>query len=250
MNATDEWDDARIHAFVDGELDAFTAARLEAACRQDAVLNARVERQRQLRRQLAAGFQSVLDEPVPARLLEAVKSFPASNVTPIHAARPRPRVRVQPLWLGALAASLMIGLAIGWFAPRETGLPIAAGSDGLMATGHLDAALSQSLSTDGRSASDVQVPLSFRASDGAYCRSFRLASGVDGLACRAADSWRIEVIGQASPQPGQDYRQAGSAFSGAVLAAIGERQSGDTLDLEQEQQARSAGWRGPAGTAD
>jgi hypothetical protein len=241
MSTPDEWDD-RIHAYVDGELDAFTAARLEAACRQDATLNARVEKQRRLQQQLRAGLDPVLDEPVPARLLEAVMKFPTANgATPINVARPR--ARVQPLWFGALAASLVIGVAIGWLAPRESGLPIAAGSNGLVATGYLDAALSQSLSSDGRSTAGVQVPLSFQASDGAYCRSFSLTSGTDGLACRAADRWHIEVMGQARPQAGQDYRQAGSALSAAVLAVIGARQSGDTLDLEQEKQARGTGWQ-------
>jgi hypothetical protein len=240
MNTADGWDDDRIHAYVDGELDAFTAARLEAASAQDATLKARIERQRRLRRQLTASFEPVLDEPIPARLLEAVKNSPA-NVTPLHATRPRPRI--QPLWLGALAASLVIGLAIGWLAPRESGLPIAVGRDGLVATGYLDAALSQSLSSDGRTAKGVQVPLSFRASNGAYCRGFSLANGTDGLACRTTEGWHIEAMGQAAAGPAQDYRQAGSALSPAVLAAIGERQAGDTLDVEQEQQVRAAGWR-------
>ncbi|MEO6081399.1 MAG: hypothetical protein ABIQ86_16760 [Steroidobacteraceae bacterium] len=251
MNAPDDrWDDARIHAYVDGELDTFTAARLEAACRQDAMLNARVERQRRLRTTLAASFDPVLDEPVPARLLQAVKTAPATSVvTPIRAVRPR-RAPGPPVWLGALAASLVIGLAVGWFAPRSAGLPIAAGSGGLIATGYLDTALSQALSTDARRGASVQVALSFRSSDGAWCRSFSLAAGADGLACRTATGWRVEVLGQPpAPQAGGDYRQAGSSLSGAVLTAISERQAGDTLTLEQERQLREAGWRDAPGAA-
>lgn len=243
MNATDEWNDDRIHAYVDGELDAFTMARLEAACRQDALLNARVEKQRRLRAQLKASFDPVLDEAIPSRLILAAKAPPSATVTPIRPVRPR--ARTQPLWFGAVAASLVIGLAIGRFAPRETGLPVATSNHGLVATGALDTALSQALSSDGRNGAGVQVALSFQARDGAYCRSFSLTSGADGLACRTADAWQIEVMGQASPPTGQDYRQAGSALSAAVLAAIGERQAGDTLDAAQEQKARSAGWRAP-----
>jgi hypothetical protein len=247
VNTADEWDDGRIHAYVDGELDAFTAARLEAASAQDATLKARIERQRRLRSQLKADFEPVLDEQIPARLLEAVRNSPA-NVTPIHAARPRPRI--QPLWLGALAASLVIGLTIGWLAPRDSGLPIAVGSDGLVATGYLDAALSQALSSDGRTTSGVQVPLSFQASDGAYCRGFSLATGTDGLACRTTGRWHIQAMGQAAAGTAQDYRQAGSALSPAVLAVIGDRQSGDTLDVEQEKQVRAAGWQAPGRAGD
>ncbi len=248
MNAPDDWSDDRIHAYVDGELDAFTAARLEAACRQDAALVARVERQRRLRMQLKAGFDAVVDEPVPAQLLEAARRPPAASVTPIRAARPP--ARVQPLWLGALAASLVLGLAIGWFAPRDTGLPVAAGSNGLVAVSYLDTALTQALSSDELSTSGVRIALSFRTSDGRYCRSFTLESGADGLACRTGEHWHIEVLGPAPIRTGQAYRQAGSALSGAVLAAIGEKQAGDTLDVEQERQARSAAWQDPGKTAD
>jgi hypothetical protein len=243
MNAADEWSDDRVHAYVDGELDAFTAARLEAACRLDAALLARVERQRRLRLQLKAGFEAVLHEPVPARLLEAARSGPATNVTPIRPASPRRRA--QPLWLGALAASLVIGLAIGWFAPRDAGLPVSADSKGLLATGYLDSALSQALSSDDRSPSGAQVALSFVTVDGTYCRGFSLASGADGLACRAGDRWRVEVLAPAPSRASPDFRQAGSALSGAVLAAIGEKQAGDSLDVEQERQARTAGWQAP-----
>jgi hypothetical protein len=248
MNA-DNWDEERIHAYVDGELDAFTAARLEAACRQDPALDARVARQRRLRTQLKAQFDAVLDEPVPARLLLAAKAPASATVTPIRPAH-RPRTSVQPLWLGALAASLVIGLAIGWLAPRDAALPFATGSNGLVATGYLDTALSQALSSDGRTDSGVQLVLSFRASDGRYCRSFSLAAGANGLACQTGKAWRVEVLGQsAATADGPEYRQAGSALSPGVLAAIGQLQSGDTLDAEQERQARSGGWRGP-GTAD
>lgn len=245
MNAPHgSWDDAQIHAFIDGELDAAVAAQLAAACRQDAILNARVERQRRLRSALQARFDPVLDEPVPQRLLEAAKGVSAANVAPIGAARPR-RWVAQPLWLGALAASLVIGLAVGWFAPRDSGLPVRADSNGPIATGYLAAALSQALSTDGRNEDGVQVALSFRAGDGAWCRSFSLASGIDGLACRTGKGWRVEVTGWSPAPPGQEYRQATTPLSPAVLVAIQEKQAGDTLDVEQERQARDAGWRTP-----
>jgi hypothetical protein len=243
MSASEHWDDERIHTYVDGELDAFTAARLEAACRLDAVLNARVERQRQLRARLSASFDPVLEEPVPARLRDAAMTAPRATVTPLH--QTSPRKRVQPLWLGALAASLVLGLSIGWYAPRQSSLPMAATSAGLVATGDLDAALSQSLSGEAPGAAGVQLVLSFRTTDGTYCRSFSLARGPDGLACRAGDQWRIEMVAAAPPRNGQDYLQAGSSLAPTILAAIGQMQSGDVLDLGQEQQARAADWPAP-----
>ena len=69
MTTQSPWDDARVHAYVDGELDAETSARLEADSRRDAALAARVAQQRELSARLRAEYGPVLEEPVPQRLL-------------------------------------------------------------------------------------------------------------------------------------------------------------------------------------
>ncbi len=241
MNTRHHWDDAQIHAHVDGELDAVLSAQLEAQCRADEVLAARVATQRRLRALLGAQFDPVLAEPVPERLQQALQAQPAT-VTPIGAARPV-RAAPHPAWWGALAASLVLGLMLGWQMPDRSALPMASGTNGPVATGALSAALSGQLSTDA-GASGIAVALSFRASDGRYCRSFSLRAGADGLACRTADQWRIEVMGRAQPAGGADsYRQAASSLSPAVLAAISALQAGDTLSSDEEKQLRDAQWQ-------
>lgn len=240
-----QWRDEELHAYVDGELDAARAARLEAGLAQDAALAARVARQRRLRAALQARFDTVLDEPVPQRLQQTLAGM-EDNVTPIGNAAGK-RARPAPLWWGALAASVLLGVLLGWNMPRDTGLPFASGAHGLVASGKLDAALSRQLASDGAGASGVVVALSFRADDGRYCRSFSLNNGVDGLACRGEEQWQVEAVGMGAARDGSpaadSYRQAGSALSRTVLDAISARQAGDTLAASEEAQLRARGWR-------
>lgn len=238
------WDDAQIHAFVDGELEASLAAKLAADCQHDAGLAARIARQRHLLTRLHAEFSAVLEEPVPERLRQALSPAPHA-VTPLGAAR-APRARPSTPWWGALAASVVIGIMVGWLMPRGAGLPIEAADGGLLARGALDAALSEQLSTDDATASGVQVALSFRSTDGTWCRSFSL-QGIDGLACRSATGWRVEVLSPSATSgtvAGDAYRQAGTPLSSAVLQAISARQSGDTLTSDEERALRDRQWQG------
>ena len=88
MSTESSWDNARIHAYVDGVLDPETSARLEADSRPDAAFAARIAQQRELRTRLRAEFDPVLEEPIPQRLRDVLAaSEPGAAVTPIGAAR-------------------------------------------------------------------------------------------------------------------------------------------------------------------
>jgi hypothetical protein len=239
------WADEQIHAFIDGALAPDMAARLAADCRTDPALAARVDSQRRLQMLLRERFDAVLEEPVPQRLLDALDAGTGmDNIKPTGAAR-RPRT-APPVWWAALAASLLLGLMLGWWLAGSGGLPVATVDGNLLARAELDTALSEQLSGGGTGRSRITVLASLRASDGRFCRAFRLAGGADGLACRAVDGWRVEALGSAWPQApaaGDSYRQASSALSPAVIAAMEQQQGGDVLTPEQEQRARDAGWR-------
>lgn len=247
MNAPAAWSEEQVHAFVDGELDAAESARLAALMHEDPALADCVARQRALRAELAAAFAPVLEEAVPARLLQAMDAN-RSAATPIGAARRRPRgiVAARPLWWGAAAASVLIAAIIGWSLPRSAGGMLVSGEEGLLAGGALAEALSERVSADSSPADEVLIALSFKASDGRYCRTFSLDSGLDGLACRGERGWQVEAIGRQpanSARPAEDYRQASSAFSPAVLAAISGSQQGESLSPEEEREARDRRWR-------
>jgi anti-sigma factor RsiW len=243
MNPVHEtWDDLQLAAFIDGELDATVAARIEAQLAHDAALAMRVARQRRLRAQLHAAFDPVLQEPVPPKLLAALQGR-GGAATPIGIARPgTSRPKAPPLWWGAAAASVMLALVVGWMLPRGNALLVPA-DEGLLASGALEQALSTQASGAAASAGAVHVSLSFQATDGAYCRAFSLPTGVDGLACRQDGRWRIEATGRAPRSAGEEYRQAGTPLSPSVVAAISGRQQADVLTQEEELQVLERGWR-------
>lgn len=246
MSKPDTWTDEQVAAFVDGEFDADSTSRIQAAMRHDLALAGRIARQRALRARIARHFDVVLGEAVPERLVQAMEG--KGEATPIGAAR-KPAARLvapRPLWWSAAAAGVLVAALAGWLAPRGAERPLVAEDGGLMARGVLDAALTERISAEGSRAEGVLVSLSFRAGDGRYCRTFSLDSGIDGLACRGADGWMVEAIGRspaAESAVAPEYRQASSALSPAVLAAITRWQGGDALTPEEERRIRGAGWR-------
>jgi anti-sigma factor RsiW len=96
--------DADVHAFVDGQLAPDRAERVAAAVASNPELAARVADMRQRNALLREALDPVLAEPIPARLLEAAEAPP----------RKAPAIRrLGPAF--ALAATLVLGLASGWF---------------------------------------------------------------------------------------------------------------------------------------
>jgi hypothetical protein len=255
MNTHSSWDDAQIHAYVDGALDAPAAARLEADSRGNALLAARIARQRELRRQLRAAFDPVLDEPVPERLRAAIAAPSAAvvdrDVADLSQVRARRRVDpatrrwALPEW-SAIAATLVFGTLLGSMLFRTPGgMPLETVQGRLVASGALDAALSTQASGAATQGADMRVGLSFRVADGSYCRTFSLRGG-SGFACRRQDHWAVQMLEDSGTGPattGGDFRQAASALSPAMLAAIGALGAGDALTPEQEQALLRSGWK-------
>lgn len=240
MNYSDEI----LMAYADGELAEPQRSEVDAAVRADPALARIVASHRALRRDVAAAFAGVLDEPVPARLQPAtgakVLSFEAARNARARTQAPAPR-RTWPKW-AALAATVVVGVLAGsvWFHGGKDDAFVSADAGGrLTARGELAGALSRQLASEATPGSAVRIGVSFAARDGGYCRSFS-AGAKAGLACRDGAAWRIPVLTDAPPATG-DYRQAGSA-PGAVLEAIDERMAGDTLDAAAEKAARDRGW--------
>lgn len=220
-------------AYVDGELDAAAAARVEAAMRDDPELAVKVAAQQRLRTRLRREWAPVLDEPVPQRLAAA-----------LHV---RPRTAHPPVWLAA-AASLLLGVlaASWWHATPRQAVQLTDGA--LVARGVLDEALTSRLTAD-PAFDGVETGLSFRSRAGDYCRSFVLSGeSLAGLACRRADGWQVVALGTVQA-PAGGLRQASTALPPAVLAEIDLRLQGDPLDAAGERRARDAGWHGGIDTS-
>jgi len=244
-------------AFVDGELDPGTRAEVEQLLRTDPELAAHVERQRNLRARLQSAYAPELAEPVPERLLAALRepvSAPVTDLEEARAARQAAPTRGHWTsrrwrWASSMAAGVLLAVGVGFLLWRNSQLIMIRASDGaLVASGALSRSLFNQLAGDSPSASKVTVGLSFVAKSGDYCRTFSIEHGTQGsgLACHRKGEWRIEVLSQPeSAAQGElsQYRTAGSSLAPAVLSAVQGQIAGEPLDRTAEIAARARGWR-------
>lgn len=225
-------DPEMLMAYADGELGPIEAKRVERAIAEDPALAEEVERHRALRAALNARFAPIAEEAVPDRLADMLRS----NVVALPQPRPVSPVRGWARWGGAIAASLVLGLAIG-HGLQDPGYVRTQGGQ-LYAAGQLAGALDTQLAADQGA---IRTPVSFRDARGGYCRIFT-SSTADGIACREKKGWTLHQTRPGAAQGKTDYVQAGSADP-ALMAAAQEMMAGDPLDAAAEQQARKAGWR-------
>jgi hypothetical protein len=267
----------RLMAYVDGELDAAEhaaeRAQIEIAMKADPAVARRVEKHRALRAQLGGAFREVLDEPVPERLLAAVRTAPSAldvrgeaSVTDLgrvrasraEAAAEAARKRAPWSWVqwGAVAASLVVGAIIGHMAMKSPELgPIASRDGRLVAQAGLDQALSSQLASEQTASSPVHIGVSFKTKGGAYCRTFAVQQGtpssgsagesLSGLACREGGSWDVRALARADMSQGGEggYQPAGSEMPAAVRAAVEDQIEGEPLDAAAEARAKASGWK-------
>lgn len=226
-------DDDLLMAFADGELDEVTRARVERAVAEDSALRARLDQQHRLRATLAAHYGPVAEEAVP----EQLRAMLETNVVALAPA-PRPR----PIWQGltALAASLVIGLALGrtLLVPAQ---PVGFENGAMVAQGPLAEALDTQLASAQPAEAATRIGLSFAATDGRLCRTFDSAA-LSGLACRGETGWQLIMTTAGAGGQRSEYRQAGSGDP-QVLAAAQALMAGDAFDAEAERRARDSEWR-------
>ncbi|PPV06643.1 hypothetical protein XbrCFBP1976_11285 [Xanthomonas bromi] len=194
----------------------------------------------------------MLEEPVPAHLLDAARQHPPASPQrsaatanfPIQAPVPTARRHATRRWAvpSSIAAALLIGLWVWQHQPLQPASSAVLAEQGQDASGALALALDRQLS--GEQPGEVRMGLSFRAHDGRYCRSFSLQSSHAGLACRRGEGWHIELLSPLPPQ-GNDsqLRMASSTLPAALLEAIDARIDGQALDAEGERNARAHHWR-------
>ena len=257
--------DETLMAFADGALDAATRHAIEEAMRHDQSIARRVEQHKALKSRVSGAFAPILQEPVPDRLLQPVRT---ARVVQLDAVRARKLARMPGKaaklrrwsWAewSALAATLTVGVIVGRFgltALQADGqmASTVSGTDGaLLAQGKLAVALSQAGGTSATGAAPadagVRIGLSFMSNDGVYCRSFTLGGAgqaLAGLACRSGSEWKIPALIEAAKAatPADSYRMDAVKMPAAILEAIDQRISGPALDARAEQEALRQGWR-------
>jgi len=276
MTSMNEHDRLAVMAYVDGELPAADADAFDARLAREPALADAVARERTLRASLQSAYAPVLDEPMPAGLLDllaipdaaakappvhlvaapaaaANEALPAGASDAARAALPRAQRWGWPQF-GAMAASLVLGVLFG---ARLIGAPHAAGGDTLAlgvapdgaitAQGGLRTALEQDVAgTVLDPNAKVGVGLTFRDHAKQYCRTFTLDGESAGIACRQSGGWVVAHLehgrnARAGEQGG--YRTAASPLSPTLLQAVDAMRDGDTLDAAGEASAKAAGWK-------
>jgi hypothetical protein len=245
-------------AYVDGELDSAARTQVEAAMRDDTQIEKRVAQQRKLKARIQQAYAADLIEAVPERLVAAAQGRgPAggAHVPDLGRARTAMASKSLPLrwrqqrWrpLASMAASLLIGIGVGFLAWRHSDSNMIQNAHGaLVAGGPLAQVLSSQLAGDRSPTSAVEIGLSFLAKSGDYCRTFTIVGNESsaGLACRHAQRWEVRALARsgAVQDNGLDYRTASSSLPPAIATAVGEEISGEPLDRTGEIAARKEGW--------
>ena len=276
MTAINEHDRIAVMAYVDGEMPPEDIALFEPRLAREPALADAVARERTLRASLQSAYAPVLDEPMPARLLDLLAIPDATaKAAPLHLVAPPAAAanEAQPAgandaasaalphasrwrWpqFGAIAASLALGVLLGarvLAPPAATGgdtLALAVAPDGaITAQGALRTALEQDVAgTVLDPNAKVGVGLTFQDRGKQYCRAFTLDAASSGIACKQEGGWVVAHLergrnARAGEQGG--YRTASSPLSPTLLQAIDAMREGDTLDAAAEAAAKARGWK-------
>lgn len=232
------FDPETVRAYVDGELDDVTAARIARAAETDGELAAAIRAERSLRDMLGAHFAPVLSEPVPERITAPIEA--ARKVVSLDEAREMRfgfNARTMRWAAPAMAAALVLALVIPAMQGGQTET-----RDGLtFAANDLEQALDEQLVADQRAGSDTRIMLSFADSEGNLCRGFA-RSDLSGIACRESGGWHLRVQRDGVDVASGDYRQASSVDS-AIMAAAQDMASSPALDPDEERAAKARGWK-------
>jgi anti-sigma factor RsiW len=273
MTALTDTDRLAVMAYVDGELPPPDFAAFDARLAHEPALAGAVARERALRARLQQAYAPVLDEPVPAGLLDLLAmpdEGPARSPVAVDVAANDPiptssndayRAALAPArrwhwreW-GAMAASLVLGIVFGarLLAPHPAAggaqtVALSVASDGAVtAQGALRDALEQRVAgTVLDPNSNIAVGLTFRNHARAYCRTFMLDNASSGIACKQADAWVVANLEHAAGVPAGAtgaYRTAASPYSPTLLQAVDALREGDTLDAAAETAAKAKGWK-------
>ncbi len=204
--------DEKLGAYLGGQLDAAEAAEIEAALAADSELRNRAERVRRARED-----SNVLQFPRAAE----------------------PAKRLSGIQWAALAAALGGALIVGRLSAPENG-PFVMRGDALYAGPGLERVLTTQLASTQRINTATRIGLTFRATDGSFCRTFIYAGAVSGLACRESGAWRIRMTAQAEPR---SIALRAPAEATAVLNAASAIIQGEPFDAAGEAEAKRVGWR-------
>jgi anti-sigma-K factor RskA len=245
--------DEQISAYLDGEMTGAARAAFERDVESDPALRRRVEEFRALNAELAATLQPKTAAPATDALLRSVRVLAAAqgaaaqeNVVPLQARR---FIDWQLPIAAAIALVVGGGLVYGLVSGGRQ-LSMAILDNGQVAPGSaLHAALERQQSGEAIAAgadARVRPVLTFQAKDGRYCRefeSFDRAAAVVGVACRAADVWKVEVLLAARViETNGGYAPASGYNAHALDDVVRSLMQDQAFDAERERDVIERRW--------
>ena len=251
-------DQARLAAFVDGELTPEDAAKVVMHLADHPADQAFVDELIALNVMIADAYDAPLHEPAPEAILVTIATngesqAPQDNVVEMSTWR---RARTPAAWGfgGAIAASLAMFLVLnnsggGDLAEVALG-PIPPAHPQSYALNELGAGQSR-IQADGR---EFGIAASFRTPDREVCREFSITDPSEGslqtgVACPAAEpaeGWVIEVVDIVEPEStSTDFIPASGEQADPIGDFLDSVGAGRALTPEEEEIARSEGWRLP-----
>lgn len=246
--------DELLSAWLDDELAPAERARVDAALAAQPALAARLQQLRLAneltRRHAGAIDQLPLRPALQALLAQAAETSAATaaaersgaTILPLRARITRQWQQLHPSTL-ALAASLVlaVGLSIGVMQRNADDT-----QDGFA----LHAALLEQVASGDTlqiGATSLSPRFSFRATDGNWCRVYRVdeaSRSLDNIACREGDAWTLQVSVPAAQQDAGVYVPATSEAA-SLDAELDRLMQGAPLALDTEARLLREGWQAP-----
>jgi putative zinc finger protein len=227
-----ELNDQVLSSYLDGELDERARADVEAALANDAGARIRLERLRdvdELLRKAIPEIPRTDADPIARRIASYDESSPESA--------PARRPRRAGVALLALAAGVT-GLAIG-----IVGSGLMRGTHNVIDEGVITALNTRSSGEqESREGRTVSIVLSFRSTDGRYCRVFDVASSDvsgEGIACRRGAEWQLAGW-DGTRAPGGFQPAGGDAFIDGLMDRLGGQAA---LESTAERKLIDAKWK-------
>ena len=250
------YDERTLNAYIDGELDSEQTATIARAEARDSELRAHLDALRRSDRMLREACASIVERPLPAsvtELLENSGKAPAQEQTSLVAnaaqtlaglLRPLP-LPATGIAAGAAATLVAVYLALAPGEREETTLPqrIEAGTP--FYTALQEQPSGNALSVNGQT---LQPLLSFRTSDGNYCREFILSGDTQrrhAVACAGAGAWQVKASVSLSVSAGEaeGYIPASGESENAVSEFVDNHMAGIPMDRTREQTLIESGWK-------
>ncbi len=257
MTLTDE----QLSAYIDGELAASDMELIRRMLEDNDALSARLARLKRMDQIITAAYGSITDEPIPDPVLSLLA--PATNApkSDLHSDNifPLPNGRtlhIPKQWHAPLAAAaaLAVGVSIGLqlspnIHPNRTAPMIAGIID---KSSPLHAALETApsaqpfmLGTDKGGA--ITPVLTFKSTDGRFCREFNLRSSTGGqraLACRLDGTWVVQFAAATnSKAAGAVYSTASSDVAAQFNELIDVLIDDAPLDADEEAAIIEKQWK-------